>query len=376
MNIRKHIPYKIDWILGNAILAVKMYGKTFAKLLLGRYDKAKPERFRSPKTLQLPITFRCNCDCVMCGMRKMQGRKNFSPEELEQILCSNLFAQITSVGVNGGEPFLEPQLEKYIEILVKKLSKLQHIYIISNGYFTDMVRKKLLLIKGICKEKGVKLHISISVDGIGETHNLVRGIPGIFEKTEATCKMLHDNPELYDSFNCICTLSNYNILEVGKVEAWAAMNGYAINYNMASRNRRLDNDEIFSKFSVTNMEQNNQLCQEFFYGKFLEGFSETYFAIYYFLRYGKRISKCNYQADGVTVTPDGLLAYCATFSDTIGNVIHQDAETTFRENLAYRKELCTEMCSSCSHYMGGLTLEGRMIYIKEVLRRRGNPFWD
>ncbi len=63
-----------------------------------------------PTVIQLPITYLCNFDCVMCGMHHMIGRKDFTPDEIRKILQDELFTRIEYVGVNGGEPFLRKDI--------------------------------------------------------------------------------------------------------------------------------------------------------------------------------------------------------------------------------------------------------------------------
>lgn len=76
--------------------------KYFLKLMRGDF---KGDRQSKPVTIQLPITYKCNFDCVMCGMRTMINKKDISIGDLERILANPLFSDIENVGLNGESHF-------------------------------------------------------------------------------------------------------------------------------------------------------------------------------------------------------------------------------------------------------------------------------
>lgn len=133
--LKKVLPKKIKRLIIYLLCAIKVYGKFFARLCLGRYATISNQK-KYPTTLQLPITYKCNFDCVMCGMRKMISNSNITPDELRTILSDKLFCKIKSVGLNGGEPFLLKNLEQYVYAITESLPKLSDLFIITNGYPT------------------------------------------------------------------------------------------------------------------------------------------------------------------------------------------------------------------------------------------------
>ena len=50
-----------------------------------------------PNTIQMPITYKCNYDCVMCGMRHLIKRDDFTSEDLNIILQDKLFHKILKI---------------------------------------------------------------------------------------------------------------------------------------------------------------------------------------------------------------------------------------------------------------------------------------
>lgn len=355
--------------------AIKLYGKTIIKYFLGRFSRRPANDFKKPQVLQLPITYKCNCDCVMCGMREMQQKDNFTHEDLAKILEDELYNEVTDVGVNGGEPFIVKDIEIYVDVLLQKLPKIKAIYIISNGYFTDQMLFKLKVIKQKCSERKVKLAISISIDGAEEIHDKVRNIKGVFLKAMETYRKINIDKEAYcDYLGAICTITNFNIVNINELEALAKTENLNLSYNIATLHERLFNESRYEDFSVFSSEEHKNLAAEFFYGKFVEMKSQRYFALWQYVVSGERMCFCDFYNNGVTITPDKNISFCATKSKVLGNALETPSLDIFKNEMEYRKELTSRECNSCSHYTASLTLKGSLKYNAKVLKLIGNPF--
>jgi MoaA/NifB/PqqE/SkfB family radical SAM enzyme len=97
----------------------------------------------------------------------------------------NLSAHLRYINLSGGEPFLREDLPEIVAILKKQCPKAK-IIISSNGLATEMIEARMKAILAINPKVGVR----ISIDGIGEAHDAVRGIPGIFGKAMETVERL------------------------------------------------------------------------------------------------------------------------------------------------------------------------------------------
>lgn len=364
------VVYKIYKCLKKIFYILKMYLKAFKRFLSLTIKSLLSNLFHNkPVELQLPITYKCNFDCVMCGMKTLIKNRDFTSQELAAILENKLFSNIKSVGVNGGEPFLKKDLENYIDVICKKLPSLENIYIITNGFLTNIILDKLCILKKICSQYNVLLNISVSVDGIGEIQNMHRGNSLSSKMTFATIdNILSDKDKYCDSLNCICTITKQNIEYINEVEAWAIEKKVLVNYNIATIHKRINNDYKYDDFSIFTDEHARLLAEEFFYAKFRETKSEKYYAIYLYIRDKKRYAPCIYRNRGVTLTPNNELLYCATFSKEIGNALENDAYELYFKNKEYKKVLKKEYCSNCSHYIYGLSPIGYIKYCKELLK--------
>lgn len=364
--VGKRIPQIYRWIVTIAKVHIVYCGL----LIKGRYRKQKDKTY--PTTIQLPITYKCNFDCVMCGMHKLIHQPGFTPEELGTILKDNLYKDINSVGVNGGEPFLLKDIDEYIKVLFQSLPKLKHLYIISNGYLTSAILEKSQQILDTCHKHSAQFGLSISLDGYGQMQDRMRGRKGAFEHAMATCQeILRDRSRYCDSFGTICTVTKINVYNLAEIDVFAAQHGIPINYNVATIHKRISNEDKYEDFSVFTDEHARLMAAEFFYERFLKTKKEQYYGLYYMVSKGERLYSCGSKRNVVTLTPDGNLSYCATHSDIIGSALTDSSEKVFfnEKNLAYRKKMQAEYCKSCSHYSDRMERKNYFPkYVKERMR--------
>lgn len=323
-----------------------------------------------PFTIQLPITHLCNFDCVMCGMHEMIREKDFSVEELDKILKDKLFSQVKGIGINGGEPFMRKDLVECVSTMLKNCVKLEAIYFISNGYFTDTIISMLKEIKRRCQEYNVRVNLSISVDAVGELQDFHRGKKGAFKNADSTCrKIIERKEELVDYLDIICTITNYNVENLNEVAVWAEEVGVDVSYNIATENVRIYNQSKFPQFSILQNPHAKMLAMEFFYNEYQKTKKEKYYALYLFLRDGKRYAECPCKSnEWITLTPDAQIGLCATRSKKLGSALETSAYELVHYNIAHLQEIKDQYCEACSHYAYQLNVDGMRELLKEKMK--------
>lgn len=119
------------------------------------------------------VTYRCNAHCTMCNRYKAPSR----PEEEISIETIKKLPPMYFTNITGGEPFIRDDLEEIVE----ELSKLSDRIVIStNGFFTDRILK--------LTKRFPKVGIRISIEGLEETNNEIRGLPDGFNRGYETLK--------------------------------------------------------------------------------------------------------------------------------------------------------------------------------------------
>lgn len=346
-------------------------GKMFVS---ARHKPADGKKKLYPKVIQLPLTYKCNSKCIMCNIWQMDHSNEIGVEEFAGMLQDPLFAQVESVGINGGEPSLIKELPSYAaEIL--KLPNLKSLNIISHGFNKKALWPKLEEIYAQCKEKGIYFHVSISLDGYDDIHNVVRGMP-VFKMTDQTIKEVQGNKEKYcDSIDVGCTIMRQNVDYLIELDTYAKQNDFDIKYRMGIENKRIESDKLVSQYSLF-YDKSIQSAKEFFHSRFFEAktFKDKfkYYSIFHFLTAKKkeRLLGCHWQEEGITMDSRGDLYYCAVASDKIGSLREEKGEDIFfsEKNLEYRQSILDHNCNDCIHdYHGKANFSNILLFFKAYL---------
>lgn len=120
-----------------------------------------------PRFLTYTVTFGCNARCVMCDSWKMPTDGDLTLEEVEHIFTQ--LPQLDAVRLTGGEPFVRKDMTEIAELAVQHLRP-KFIHVTTNGFLTDRIVR-------FCESRPRKtpLDLLISIDGVGDKHNEIRG---------------------------------------------------------------------------------------------------------------------------------------------------------------------------------------------------------
>ena len=121
------------------------------------------------------VTYRCNARCNMCSRFKRPSK----PDEEISIETIKKLPQMYFTNITGGEPFIREDLKEIVRELYKKSDR---IVISTNGFFTDRIID-------LCKEFP-NVGIRISIEGLEETNNKIRGLDDGFNRGYSTLKKL------------------------------------------------------------------------------------------------------------------------------------------------------------------------------------------
>ncbi len=123
------------------------------------------------KSIEWSITGHCNLNCLHCFMESPSGKYGELPfKDICKIINQFEQANVISVMLTGGEPFVRSDILDIITLLVEK--KIHISYIFTNGLLiTD---KHLTVIKQL----GIAPVFQVSFDGV-DAHDYMRGTEGI-----------------------------------------------------------------------------------------------------------------------------------------------------------------------------------------------------
>lgn len=124
------------------------------------------------------LTYRCNSRCVMCNTWQCptDPAKEITPREIEAL------PDLDFVNITGGEPFLRDDISDVLDVVQQKAPR---IVISTNGFLTERIAR-------VMDGRDHKVGVRVSLDGLGDNHARVRGVPGAYGKAMATLRTLRE----------------------------------------------------------------------------------------------------------------------------------------------------------------------------------------
>jgi MoaA/NifB/PqqE/SkfB family radical SAM enzyme len=163
----------------------------------------------TPLYLVFFVTTKCNARCKHCllGNQAVATTNDLTIDEIEKVSAS--MDEMLFLLPTGGEPFLRKDLSEIVRIFYKN-NKIKNAVIPSNGGLTQRVLDTATKILKTCP--GLDLGIDISIDALGDRHDELRQVPGLFDKAVTTFKELRKLEKHHErlNVNVESTVSSFN----------------------------------------------------------------------------------------------------------------------------------------------------------------------
>jgi MoaA/NifB/PqqE/SkfB family radical SAM enzyme len=173
-------------------------------------------RERRLGTVILFVTSRCNARCETCFYHEELNRPgDMTFEQLRRV--SHTMPAITDLWLSGGEPTLRHDAVEVIRLFVEN-NGVRRVIIPTNGLLKARTREIVEGALGLNSE--LHLYLNVALDGYGETHDRVRGVPGNWGRTLDCIRSLYPVKESFGerfrlNVNTVVCSENYS--EVGKL---------------------------------------------------------------------------------------------------------------------------------------------------------------
>lgn len=225
--------------------------------------------YENPKlrNIFIEVTLNCNANCEHCGSRCGSGKHE---EEIDAKYLKKAFDSIAKkyntkeilLSITGGEPLLRKDLFEIMDY-AKKL-----------GFQWGMTSNGMLITDNIIKkmEETQMDTISISLDGLKETHESFRKVPGSFDKIIENIKKLQKVPTIRAvQVTTVVNKKNINELEEMyklmqdlNVISWRVINVDAIGNAKDNKDILLDKEDYKYLFNfIKEKRRENLLNVEF-----------------------------------------------------------------------------------------------------------------
>lgn len=321
------------------------------------YENQITKNFKviSPTVLHVNATLRCNTKCQMCNIWELKATDALEIEQLDRIFADPVYQRVEYIILAGGEPTLRNDLPEMVEIMHKHMPKLKKLMIASNVINRASVQKQYPKIARYCAKHKIRLTLGVSLDGIGEMHDRVRGVPGAFEKVMENVKFMQElQQEVPFGMSIDPTIFSMNVQEMQKLKALAEELNLPITFQFAAMADGYYNNSALE--NVINVDEAGKRSIVDFLKKQIAQSSLFDALSYYYAEVieqaegaTQRNLPCPFADQGLVLNPDGTLQYCHN-SQPIGSALKNSSRDLYysEKNLEYRREqIQGKTCASC-----------------------------
>jgi MoaA/NifB/PqqE/SkfB family radical SAM enzyme len=334
-----------------------------AARLLGRAARFRYARARSaplrPEAVSLAVAGRCNSRCIMCNIwRQSKEHPNIkvlelSRDEIVGLFSRPLFSGLVELDLTGGEPHLRDDL---VEIVLgvaglkkKFLPRLRSIVITSNGLLPERIISNYQKILEGLKDTRIDLVSVASIDGIGATHDKIRGTQGAFKLAAGTIGGLLELREKYANYRIgvKTTVLPQNIDSLDDILAFAVKENLFHIISPAffteARFRNADKRKALQLRptdleKLANFYNRPELKTNYFYSRIWDS-----------LAAGRKGWSCTAAYNYMFIEFDGTAYPCELLPEPIGNVKEQNPEVIWEGVQAQYWRERTDKTETCRH---------------------------
>ncbi|MDP2907265.1 MAG: radical SAM protein [Nanoarchaeota archaeon] len=282
-----------------------------------------------PISLTLSVTERCNSMCKTCNLWKTPSEKELSVEEWKKIF-EKLGDSTAWLTFSGGDQFLRDDFYEIVNHAIELTRPCLINIPLSNIDVNGTVKQ----VTKILEHSNTPLVINISLDGVEEAHNFLRGRKDSFQATIELFKQLKNLkkpfPQLSVCFNTV--VSSYNIDSLDEV--YKLVSDLQPDYWMAEpfqcraefknlgENPGLDYKKFFLKLKSFNLGEKSRfngvlkvkhIIRQAYYHFVEKTFPEN-----------KSMMPCYASISSVRISPQGNVWQCGTKGDILGSLRESD----------------------------------------------------
>ena len=345
------------------------------------------------KKVTFSITNMCNCRCMMCNIwktyrkNKELRKREMKLEEIKKIFSNSaVLRDVDKISLTGGEPFLRDDFTDIFLFLYNKYPK-SIFDITSNGQNPALIRKNMEKI--ISEIDTSRLNFLVSMDGLKNTHDKIRGKIGAFDELEETLELIKN---LSSSIKLIIshTIGPWNYPELidvydyahsRKIEMtmrFAEMNN-SIYYNVKNHpngwkaEELLEVESLIAKVIAKVQKKRNLLgniisADIYFFSKMVGYISRP-----------RRIQNCYSGTHSFFMDPHGMVYPCISLDKCMGCARDKGFDSIWqsRRALEIRKSIADRKCHCWTDCEAFLSIQRQSQFIafnlKELIRNRSHP---
>ena len=313
-----------------------------------------------PRFLTYIATFACNARCIMCDSWQKEPENELSFDEIDHIISQ--LPRMDGVRLSGGEPFTRQDLPQIAQSLQERLRPM-FLHITTNGFLTTRIVQ-------FCEErsKELPLYLLLSIDGMKDKHNQVRGRDTAWDLATKTLKALAPRQKELR----LKLLVNQTIVDVEGLEHYRELRDFlrplgihnnvvmaydaSATYNL-SREVNVAPTGIgeFTTFGDFNSQQLGRFLDEIEHDTRRYPFLTRLSKQYYLNGIRHRLLKqeaspnphCVALSSHLRIFPDGSVPTCQFNSRTVGNLREQRFEELWHGDAIRKQRNWVNHCPGC-----------------------------
>ncbi len=199
-----------------------------------------------PTQALLLMSERCNARCIHCDIWKNRGKEDSPTFDQWSVFLADLRKWLGPIHVvfTGGEALLKPYT---IDLLRIASSLGLYAELLTHGFWEDQEKIERAALARPAR-------ITISFDGVGATHSLIRGRDGFFDKTEKSIRTLirvRRERHLAFAIRLKTVIMRQNLDDLRAVAQFAARQGLEVLYQPIEQNYNTSEDPEWYEHSDT-----------------------------------------------------------------------------------------------------------------------------
>lgn len=298
------------------------------------YALGKP--LANPLNLTISVSYRCNSRCKTCNVWQ-RPNDDFTIEEYNKTFES-IGRDAFWFTFSGGEPTLRKDLPEMVAAAYTHCRP-GIINIPTNGIQDKIIPGRIERVLQAAPTSEVI--INLSLDGVGEKHDIVRGVKGNFERAMRTYAGLKALKGRYKNFTLgvHTVISNFNIDEFDNIHSFVTNELKPDSFISEIAEERVELDTVgmgitppIHKYEpvINRLQQENRQAQFKGVSRITQSFRDRYYDIVKQTLVEKRqIIPCLAGLASAQIAPNGDVWTCCIRAESVGNL--RDHNYNFRE---------------------------------------------
>lgn len=335
--IKRRLPIEVVWVIGKR----KEFLNVFNWVLHNRFNRMLKQPC-SPVFCSVAVTWKCPSRCATCGIwnSPILPKEEMNVLDYEGILKDPLIKQTNCWEMTGGEPFMYRDIIDLTYLAFEHLKKAQ----IRIG--TDCILEEKV-IECVDHFKKKPLYLSLSIDGIGEVHDQIRGVKGNFQNVMNVIHHIRDlqkNGSPVDFGASVC-VSQLNLDHIPQLTEWLEKEKIPFQLTPV----------VFPPYAQIKYARKPR-CDLDFYGEYAQAAAELFgkysketYDVFrrFWLGEPYKIAPCYALIKYVHICPNGNVEVCMWNPIVIGNLRNQTFSEIWKGRTAKRTRKLIHHCRAC-----------------------------